>query len=190
VQRAGERAASLVRQLLAFSRRQVMRTAPVDLSAVVGNLDGMLRRLLGDGIELAAEVEPELGYILADRAHIEQVIVALVANARDAMPSGGRATITTAAVGAAEAAAASLAPGSWLRLSVEDTGVGIDGEAQHHLFEPFFTTKAVGRGTGLGLSAIYGIVTQSGGQIRVASEVGRGSRFDLYFPHHGAAAQS
>jgi len=176
-----ERAARLTQQLLAFARRQVIAPRVIDLGALLIGLREMLRRLLGEGISLAIRVDPALGSVRADPGQIEQVVVNLVLNARDAMPEGGRVSI--------EAANLRVEPGSeWVQLSVADTGCGIDADTASHLFEPFFTTKPNGLGTGLGLATCYGIVQQAGGEIRVASEPGRGTRFDVLLPRVEAAA--
>jgi PAS domain S-box-containing protein len=186
VKKAADRASGLTRQLLAFSRRQFIAAKVLDLNALVANMDGMLRRLIGEDIvELSAELDPSLGAIKADPGQIEQVIMNLVVNARDAMPKGGRLTIETRNVTIGEEVrldAVGVAPGSYVLLTVRDSGHGMDAETRSHLFEPFFTTKEKGKGTGLGLSTVYGIVKQSGGSIVVESAPGRGSTFRIYFP--------
>jgi two-component system, cell cycle sensor histidine kinase and response regulator CckA len=192
VRKAGERAAALTRQLLAFSRKQVLQPVALDLNALVSDMEKMLRRLIGEDVELRTALAPGLGSIKADPGQVEQVIMNLAVNARDAMPRGGKLTIETAEVRLGEDAASRLAaaaPGTYVLLSVADTGVGIDDETLEHIFEPFFTTKEQGKGTGLGLSTVYGIVKQSGGGVRVTSEVGRGSTFEVYFPRVGEGAQ-
>ncbi len=184
-QKAAERAVSLVRQLLAFSRKQVLDPKVVDLNAVVGNLEKMLRRLIGEDIELIARMDASLGQVKADPGQLEQVLMNLVVNARDAMPQGGKLTIETANVEPAEALARQLAPaqpGPYVKLVVRDTGCGMDAQTQAHIFEPFFTTKEEGKGTGLGLSTVYGIVKQSGGGIHLQSAPGRGTAFTIYLP--------
>jgi two-component system cell cycle sensor histidine kinase/response regulator CckA len=179
------KAAELTRQLLSFSRRQIIKVSPIDLNANVKRLESMLRRLIGEDIELVIDAGRGLGAIKADAGQIEQVVMNLVLNARDAMPDGGRLTIKTDAV-SLDAEACKLMPeakpGRWVRLCVSDTGLGMDGENIRHIFEPFYTTKEAGRGTGLGLSAVYGIVKQHEGWIDVESEAGRGSTFRIYLP--------
>jgi len=186
VKKAADRASGLTRQLLAFSRRQFVAPKIFEVNALVTNMDGMLRRLLGeDIIELCLELKPHVGSIRADPGQIEQVIMNLAVNARDAMPTGGRLTIETQTVTLARrgfSEAPGLEPGSYVMVSVRDTGLGMDEETQSHLFEPFFTTKAKGKGTGLGLSTVYGIVKQSGGSISVESHPGTGTTFNIYFP--------
>lgn len=186
VKKAADRATGLTRQLLAFSRRQFIAAKVLDLNALVSNMDGMLRRLLGEDIvEFCAELDPQVGAIKADPGQIEQVIMNLVVNARDAMPKGGSLTIETKNLTIGKNPrrdAVGVAPGSYVRLAVRDTGHGMDAETKSHLFEPFFTTKEQGKGTGLGLSTVYGIVKQSGGSIIVESAPGKGTTFRIYFP--------
>jgi two-component system, cell cycle sensor histidine kinase and response regulator CckA len=186
IKKAADRASGLTRQLLAFSRRQFIAAKVVDLNALVANMDGMLRRLIGEDIvELCAELDSSTGAIKADPGQVEQVIMNLVVNARDAMPTGGRLTIETRNVTIGKAVhldAVGVAPGSYVLLVVRDNGHGMDAETQSHLFEPFFTTKEKGKGTGLGLTTVYGIVKQNGGSITVESAPGRGTSFRVYFP--------
>lgn len=180
---AGQKAATLTKQLLAFARRQPMETRVLELNPVVTGLEKMLQRLLGEDIQLVTELGADLGRVKVDPSQIEQVVVNLAVNARHAMPTGGRLTIRTAALKVAAGRPASHAdvpPGSWLRLSVADTGTGMDAETQARVFEPFFSTK--GEGTGLGLSMAYGIVKQSGGHIFVDSSPGAGAVFSIYLP--------
>jgi PAS domain S-box-containing protein len=182
---AADRAAELTRQLLAFSRRQVLQPQIVDVGESVARLASMLRRLLGEHIDLAVERVPGVGLVTVDRSQLEQVIVNLAVNARDAMPDGGRLTIEVAdvVIGADYAAMHPEAtPGQYVSLAVSDTGLGMDAETRAHVFEPFFTTKEPGRGTGMGLATVYGIVKQSGGLIYVYSEPGRGTTFQIYLP--------
>ena len=181
IARAAERAASLTRQLLAFSRRQLLQPMVLDLNSVVGEIENLLRRLIGEDVELVTSLDPLCGRVKADPGQLEQVIVNLAVNARDAMPGGGALTIATQAVRLAEGEHG-LAAGPYALLSVSDTGVGMDETTLSHLFEPFFTTKEQGKGTGLGLATVYGIVKQSGGDVVVESSRGRGSRFAVYLP--------
>ncbi|HEY7612307.1 MAG TPA: PAS domain S-box protein [Gemmatimonadales bacterium] len=193
INRAAHRAATLVRQLLAFSRKQVLQPRVVDLNAVVGDLSTMLRRVLGEHVELRLELQPELGRVLADPGQLEQVITNLAVNARDAMPSGGTLTIRTADVDAANVPGQSPESmplvGPLVELTVRDDGVGMDERTLARLFEPFFTTKELGRGTGLGLATVYGIVRQSGGHIRVNSRLHHGSTFTVYLPRVEGAGE-
>jgi len=186
IKKAADRATGLTRQLLSFSRRQFVETKVVDLNTLVANMDGMLRRLIGeDLVELSTGLDPSTCLMKADPGQIEQVIMNLVVNARDAMPRGGRLTVETTNVTIGEEVrldAVGVAPGSYVLLAVRDTGLGMDAEVRSHLFEPFFTTKEKGRGTGLGLSTVYGIVQQSGGSITVESAPGQGAIFRIYFP--------
>jgi PAS domain S-box-containing protein len=189
---AADRASAITGQLLAFSRQHAVEPRNIDINSVVANLERMLERLLGEDMELAVSLEPTSGQIRADRTQIEQVIMNLAVNARDAMPGGGRLVVETASVAVDEALASrhiGLTPGEHVLLTVSDNGCGMTGEVQAHLFEPFFTTKAPGKGTGLGLSTVYGIVQQHGGKILVSSEEGRGTTFKLFFPKIHAASE-
>lgn len=185
IKKAGERAASLTRQLLAFSRQQVLEPSVLNLNVVISDVEKMLSRVIGEDIKLTTVLDTNLGFIKADRGQIEQVIMNLVVNARDAMPDGGRLTITTANVTVDEVFAryhSPQPPGQYVRLSVCDAGVGMNVETQARIFEPFYTTKEVGRGTGLGLSTVYGVIRQSEGYIWVHSEPGDGTVFEIYLP--------
>ena len=183
---AGDRAAALTGQLLAFSRKQVLQPTIVELNSIVANTDKMLRRLIGEDIKLTTSLQPDLGRVKVDPGQIEQVIMNLAVNARDAMPNGGSLTIETANLELDETSARhiGITEGRYVTMSVSDSGFGMDAETQSHIFEPFFTTKEVGKGTGLGLSTVYGIVNQSGGKIEVHSEVGVGTTFTIYLPRH------
>jgi PAS domain S-box-containing protein len=189
---AGRQAAQLTEQLLAFSRKQVSRAEPVDLNAAVaGSLD-MFRRLVGEDVEVTALLDPSPGIVLADAAQIQQVLMNLIVNARDAMPRGGKLIIETAALDLDESYAAQhpeVAPGPYVMLAVSDTGVGMEEEVRQRIFEPFFTTKGTGSGTGLGLPMVYGIVRQHRGWIWVYSEPGKGSTFKIYLPRTGRPAE-
>ncbi len=185
IQKAADRAADLTRQLLAFSRRQILDMRVLDLNGVIKDLEKILRRIIGEDIELVTQLAEDLGKVKCDVGHLEQIIMNLLVNARDAMPSGGRLTIRTKNVKPNEAHAWSqlgITPGRYVCLEVNDTGTGLTSEALEHLFEPFFTTKEVGKGTGLGLSMVYGIVHQSGGAVSVESEPGCGTRIVIHFP--------
>jgi two-component system cell cycle sensor histidine kinase/response regulator CckA len=181
---AGTHAVALTRQLLAFSRRQVLHPLVLDLNGLVTGMETMLQRLIGDHIEIATTLLPDLGSVKADPTQIEQILMNLAVNARDAMPSGGTITIGTSNVELDNSANQHLEskPGSYVMLSISDTGVGMDSETLARIFEPFFTTKSAGKGTGLGLSTVYGIVKQSAGYIYAYSELGRGTTFKVYLP--------
>jgi len=177
---AGERAAALTRQLLAFGRRQFGRPRPLDLNALIAGAESMLQRLIGEDILLETSLDPALELVEADPGQMHQVLLNLSVNARDAMPRGGKLILRTA--NARWVAPPDCQPGSYVKLTVTDTGAGLDNEAMAHLFEPFFTTKPSGQGTGLGLATVYGIVNQSGGSIRVESEPGKGCTFEIHLP--------
>jgi two-component system, cell cycle sensor histidine kinase and response regulator CckA len=185
IKKAGQSAAQLTRQLLAFSRQQVLEPKILDLSAVVADTLKMLKRLIGEDIELVTVSESQLGRVKADQGQIDQVIMNLAVNARDAMPRGGKLTITISNTVMDDISIRQhpgAVPGSYVLLAISDTGCGMDRETQSHIFEPFFTTKELGKGTGLGLSTVYGVVKQSGGYISVYSEVGQGTTFKIYLP--------
>jgi two-component system cell cycle sensor histidine kinase/response regulator CckA len=185
IEKAAASAAALTRQLLAFSRKDIIEPKLLDLNGVLGEMREMLERLIGEDVKVVVRLRPELAPVKADRGQIEQVLMNLVVNARDAMPNGGIVTIETANVSLDAAYAKThlaMEPGPYVALTVSDTGHGMTPEVQAHLFEPFFTTKERGRGTGLGLATVHGIVTQNGGRVSVYSEVGRGTSFRVYLP--------
>jgi signal transduction histidine kinase len=191
IQRSGERAADLTRQLLAFSREQVVQLKPLDLNRLITESRDMLERLIGENIELVTSLEPALGPVPADRGQLHQVIMNLAVNARDAMPNGGRLTLKTANMELGSgftSAHPGAEPGTYVVLSVADNGAGMDPETLQRIFEPFFTTKGEGSGTGLGLATVYGIVRQCGGWITAESEPGRGARFTIGLPRATAPA--
>lgn len=185
IEKAGQRAASLTRQLLAFSRQQVLAPAVLDLNSLISEMEKLLPRLIGENIEISVTPDPAIGRVKADQGQIEQVIMNLVVNARDAMPQGGKVVIATANATFDENYTrhhAGSKAGDYVMLSVTDTGTGIDSETIAHIFEPFFTTKEQGKGTGLGLATVYGVVKQSGGYIWVQSALEKGTSFEIYLP--------
>jgi PAS domain S-box-containing protein len=194
IKRSADRAAALTRQLLAFSRQQVSEPKVLDLNAIIRNMENMLRRLLGADVELRTTLQSQLGRVKADASQVEQIIMNLAVNSRDAMPRGGKLMIETVNVKLDNSLisqfAAGAAPGDYVMISVSDTGEGMDADTQSRIFEPFFTTKELGKGTGLGLSTVYGIVKQSGGQVAVKTEVGIGTTFKVYLPRVDSVAES
>jgi len=191
IRRAAERAALLTHQLLAFSRKQVLQPKVLDLNEAVVAVQQMLARVIGEDIELVANLDPSLLLVKADPGQVEQVLMNLAINARDAMPQGGKLTMITSnlEVGAQQARDCDLAPGRYAMLQVADTGQGMDAATLPHIFEPFFTTKPMGKGTGLGLSTVYGIVKQSGGSVQVESEPRRGTVFRICLPAEDGVTQ-
>jgi signal transduction histidine kinase len=193
IQKAGTRAAGLTRQLLAFSRKQIIEPTLLDLNVVVADLRAMLGRLIGEDVKIVLDLQPALAFVKADRGQVEQIVMNLAVNARDAMPSGGTLTIETANANLDEHYAKrhpTAKPGPYVVLSVTDTGIGMTPQVQARLFEPFFTTKGPGKGTGLGLATVHGIVARSGGSVNVHSDVGRGTSFKVYFPQTDATERA
>jgi len=193
VRRAGERATDLVRQLLAFSRRQMLEPRKLDLRQAVVGMERMLKRLVGEGINLTLFSDDAPASIHADPTQVEQIVMNLVVNARDAMPDGGKLSIEVSSVvldTSYVAAHTEVSPGSYVLLAITDTGTGMTEAVREHIFEPFFTTKGMGKGTGLGLSTVFGIVKQSYGHIWVYSEPGHGTTFKVYFPQVEGTAPS
>jgi two-component system cell cycle sensor histidine kinase/response regulator CckA len=192
IQQASDRATTLTRQLLAFSRRQLLELKVVDVNAIVADMERLLRPLIGEAVEFIANLTPEAAHTRADAGQLEQVLMNLVVNAKDAMPGGGTLTLQTEKIVVDEThrlGPTFIRPGQYVMLSVRDTGMGMDKETQSRIFEPFFTTKEKGKGTGLGLSTVYGIVKQTGGYVMVQSEPGRGTTFQIYLPRAEGVAE-
>jgi len=191
IQQAADRAATLTRQLLAFSRKQLLELKVVDVNTVVGDMERLLRPLIGENIELITRLSPETGRTRADAGQLEQVIMNLVVNAKDAMPEGGKLTLQSSDVTVRQNFSEHrfIQPGRYAVISVADTGHGMDKETQSRIFEPFFTTKEKGKGTGLGLSTVYGIVKQSSGYVFAQSEIGAGTTFYVYLPRVEESAE-
>jgi two-component system, cell cycle sensor histidine kinase and response regulator CckA len=193
IQQASDRATTLTRQLLAFSRKQLLELKVVDVNSIVADMERLLRPLIGENVELVAKLAPEAGYTRADAGQLEQVLMNLVVNAKDAMPGGGKLSIQTRNIVLDEShrrGQTFLRPGEYVMLTVSDTGMGMDKETQSRIFEPFFTTKEKSKGTGLGLSTVYGIVKQSGGYVVVQSEPGHGTSFHIYLPRVEGTAEN
>jgi PAS domain S-box-containing protein len=191
--KAGERAGGLVRRLMAFTRRQTLEPQVIDLNSIVKGAETMIQRLIGEDVEIVTDLAPGLGAIRADPAQLEQVIFNLSVNARDAMPNGGKLIIETSNADLDQAYAdnhVAVTPGPYVVLAVSDTGSGMDAKTRAHIFEPFFTTKEKGKGTGLGLATVYGVIKQSGGNVWVYSELGAGTTFKIYLPRVVAAVDS
>ncbi|HXI32504.1 MAG TPA: ATP-binding protein [Gemmatimonadales bacterium] len=190
IREASDRAAKLTQQLLAFSRQRPLAAQRVDVAVLVNNMAGMLHRLLGGAVTVTFTAAPALGAVWADPGQLEQVVMNLAVNARDAMPQGGRLTFAASNVVVDEthAAAHAVQPGPFVLLAVTDTGTGMDATTKERLFEPFFTTKEKGKGTGLGLATVYGVVQQTGGFVQVESELGKGSTFRVYLPRQEGQA--
>lgn len=185
IRQASDRASALTRQLLAFSRKQHLELKVIDVNAIVTNMERLLRPLIGEDVELTTSLEPAVGCTRADAGQLEQVIMNLVVNAKDAMPNGGKLCIRTSSITLDDALSSEntfIKPGSYVMISIADSGEGMDRDTQARIFEPFFTTKEKGKGTGLGLSTVYGIIKQSGGYVFVQSELERGTIFTIYFP--------
>jgi CheY-like chemotaxis protein len=192
IQLAADRATTLTRQLLAFSRKQLLELKVVDVNAIVRDMERLLQPLIGENVVLATQLCPESPHTRADAGQLEQVLMNLVVNAKDAMPAGGNLTIQTQSIVVDEShrrGQTFIRPGKYVLLSVRDTGMGMDKETQSRIFEPFFTTKEKGKGTGLGLSTVYGIVKQSGGYVMVQSEIERGTTFHIYLPRVNGVAE-
>jgi two-component system, cell cycle sensor histidine kinase and response regulator CckA len=192
IQLAADRATTLTRQLLAFSRKQILELKVVDVNAIVQDMQRLVNPLIGENVELASILSPQAAHTRADAGQLEQVLMNLVVNAKDAMPDGGKLTIQTQNMvvdGSPPRGQQFIRPGKYVILSVSDTGMGMDKETQLRIFEPFFTTKEKGKGTGLGLSTVYGIVKQSGGYVMVQSEQGQGTTFQIYLPQVEGAAE-
>jgi nitrogen-specific signal transduction histidine kinase/ActR/RegA family two-component response regulator len=193
IRKAGDRAASLTQQLLAFSRKQLLQPVPLNVNTVILEAEKLLRRLIGEDIDLRLQLNPSCGTVVADPGQLHQVIMNLVVNARDAMPQGGSIIIESDNVELNQGYTESrpeMRPGSYVLLVVSDTGTGMNDEVKSHIFDPFFTTKSRGTGTGLGLSTVYGIVKQTGGWIWVYAEIGKGSTFKIYLPRVRSAIVS